>query len=131
MVTTLQQPVTHRRSELAVIDCDIHPALKSPKALHPYLSERWRQYRDTIGDRGFGGSYYPRGNLERRRRLGLPIPQEIEKKGGSPTNKERRRRKRTLNLRDDLADTRLTASPLGTESMRWRGSECECYDSLC
>jgi predicted TIM-barrel fold metal-dependent hydrolase len=62
MVTTLQQPVTLRRSELAVIDCDIHPALKSPKALHPYLSERWRQHRDTIGDRGFGGSYYPRAN---------------------------------------------------------------------
>jgi uncharacterized protein len=62
MVTTLQQPVTHRRSELAVIDCDIHPALKSPKALHPYLSERWRHHRDTIGDRGFGGSYYPRAN---------------------------------------------------------------------
>jgi predicted TIM-barrel fold metal-dependent hydrolase len=62
MVTTLQQPVSHRRSELAVIDCDIHPALKSPKALHPYLSERWRKHRDSIGDRGFGGSYYPRAN---------------------------------------------------------------------
>src|SRR5579859_1352022 len=62
MVTTLQQPVTHRRSELAVIDCDIHPNLKSPKALHPYLSARWRHHRDTIGDRGFAGSYYPRAN---------------------------------------------------------------------
>jgi predicted TIM-barrel fold metal-dependent hydrolase len=47
---------------LAVIDCDIHPALKSPKALHPYLSERWRRHRDTIGDRGYAGSYYPRAN---------------------------------------------------------------------
>jgi predicted TIM-barrel fold metal-dependent hydrolase len=62
VVTTLQQPVRTRRTELAVIDCDIHPALKSPKALHPYLSERWRRHRDTIGDRGFGGSYYPRAN---------------------------------------------------------------------
>src|SRR5258708_12259974 len=62
MVTTLQQPVTLRGSELAVIDRDIHPNLKSPKALHPYLSERWRKHRDTIGDRGFGGSYYPRAN---------------------------------------------------------------------
>src|SRR5260221_13080161 len=62
MVTTLQQPQTLRRTELAVIDCDIHPALKSPKALHPYLSERWRTHRDTIGDRGFGGAYYPRAN---------------------------------------------------------------------
>ena len=62
MVTTLQQPQTLRRTDLAVIDCDIHPALKSPKALHPYLSERWRRHRDTIGDRGFGGAYYPRAN---------------------------------------------------------------------
>jgi predicted TIM-barrel fold metal-dependent hydrolase len=63
MVTTLQQPpTTHQRSKLAVIDCDIHPALKSPKALDPYLSERWRHHRDTIGDRGFAGSYYPRAN---------------------------------------------------------------------
>src|ERR1700730_7715325 len=62
MVTTLQQPVRSRRSELAVIDCDIHPALRSPKALHPYLSQRWRDYRDTVGDRGFGGAYYPRAN---------------------------------------------------------------------
>src|SRR5258707_7563648 len=62
MVTTLQQPQILRRTDLAVIDCDIHPALKSPKALHPYLSERWRVHRDTIGDRGFAGSYYPRAN---------------------------------------------------------------------
>jgi uncharacterized protein len=62
MVTTLQQPASPRQSKLAVIDCDIHPALKSPKALHPYLSERWRRHRDTIGDRGFAGSYYPRAN---------------------------------------------------------------------
>src|SRR5436305_13798860 len=63
MVTTTASPETRsRQSKLAVIDCDIHPALKSPKALHPYLSERWRRHRDTIGDRGFAGSYYPRAN---------------------------------------------------------------------
>jgi predicted TIM-barrel fold metal-dependent hydrolase len=63
MVTTLQQsPMTRPRSKLAVIDCDIHPALKSPKTLDPYLSDRWRHHRDTIGDRGFAGSYYPRAN---------------------------------------------------------------------
>ena len=63
MVTTHEQrPRTEQRTKMAVIDCDIHPALKSPKALHPYLSERWRRHRDTIGDRGFAGSYYPRAN---------------------------------------------------------------------
>ena len=63
MVTTEQRPRTeNRRTKLAVIDCDIHPALKSPKALHPYLSERWRKHRDTFGERGFAGAYYPRAN---------------------------------------------------------------------
>src|SRR5260370_17280009 len=63
MVTPLfQPPDTRERTRLAVIDCDIHPNLKSPKALHPYLSERWRVHRDSIGDRGFAGSYYPRAN---------------------------------------------------------------------
>ncbi|MBV8718556.1 MAG: amidohydrolase [Chloroflexi bacterium] len=62
MVTTATRRETRSQSRLAVIDCDIHPALKSPKALHPYLSERWRKHRDTIGDRGFAGSYYPRAN---------------------------------------------------------------------
>src|SRR5215207_843945 len=62
MVTTQPQPSLQGWTTFSVIDCDIHPALKSPKALHPYLSERWRKHRDTIGDRGFGGAYYPRAN---------------------------------------------------------------------
>src|SRR5207244_11957764 len=62
MTPALPQPATHRRSQLAIIECDIHPALNSPKALHPYLSERWRRHRDTIGGRGFAGSYYPRAS---------------------------------------------------------------------
>src|SRR5438105_14263779 len=63
MVTTqTRSPQTDKRTRTAVIDCDIHPAPKSPKALHPYLSERWRIHRDTICDRGFAGSYYPRAN---------------------------------------------------------------------
>jgi predicted TIM-barrel fold metal-dependent hydrolase len=62
MTTTVLEPQTRGRTKLAVIDCDIHPALKSPKALHPYLSERWRRHRDSIGENGFSGAYYPRAN---------------------------------------------------------------------
>src|ERR671934_2316469 len=62
MVETLEQPISAQHTRWAVIDCDIHPALKSPKALDPYLSDRWRHHRETIGDRGFAGSYYPRAN---------------------------------------------------------------------
>src|ERR1043166_4216409 len=63
MVTTEARPRPQQAAtRRAVIDCDIHPALKSPTALHPYLPERWRTHHDTIGDRGFAGAYYPRAN---------------------------------------------------------------------
>jgi len=31
------------------IDCDLHPAVPNLKALHPYLSDHWR---DTVIQRG-------------------------------------------------------------------------------
>jgi predicted TIM-barrel fold metal-dependent hydrolase len=68
---------------LSVIDCDIHPNLKSPDALDPYLSERWRQHRRTIGNRGFAGSYYPRANMNAARTdawppSGLPPASDLD-----------------------------------------------------
>jgi predicted TIM-barrel fold metal-dependent hydrolase len=38
-------------ARLGVIDCDIHPILRSPQALHPYLSKRWRDVFDSYGPR--------------------------------------------------------------------------------
>ena len=67
----------------AVIGCDIHPNLKAPDALDPYLSERWRRHRQTIGNRGFAGSYYPRANLNAARTdawppNGLPAGSDLD-----------------------------------------------------
>ncbi len=67
MVATQTKRAGQRRAKLPVIDCDIHPSLKSPSALHPYLSERWQRHHDTIGGTGFWGSYYPRANLNAAR----------------------------------------------------------------
>ncbi len=39
------------RGRARVIDCDIHPALRSLKDLHPYLSRRWRDHLDNYGFR--------------------------------------------------------------------------------
>ncbi len=39
---------------LGFIDCDIHPALKSPTALYPYLEQRWRSHLATYGASGHG-----------------------------------------------------------------------------
>src|SRR5215210_4599202 len=61
MVLTADRPeVARGKAKYAVIDCDIHPNLASPDALDKYLPERWRLHRQTIGGRGFSGSYYPR-----------------------------------------------------------------------
>jgi len=70
MVTTLQQPVTPRRSELAVIDCDIHPALKSPKALHPYLSQALARLSRHDRRSRLRRRVYPRANPNAR----APMP---------------------------------------------------------
>ena len=34
---------------LAVIDCDIHPAPRSPADLQPWLAQRWRDHMNTFG----------------------------------------------------------------------------------
>jgi uncharacterized protein len=57
-----------------VIDCDIHNAPVNEAALHAYLPQAWRerratggrldaaweQQRETLGDRSYIGSEYPR-----------------------------------------------------------------------
>jgi predicted TIM-barrel fold metal-dependent hydrolase len=36
-------------SKLAIVDCDIHPTMRSRAELNPFLSERWRKHYDTYG----------------------------------------------------------------------------------
>ncbi len=61
MVLTTERPGTTRaKAKHAVIDCDIHPNLASPDALDPYLSERWRSYRQGFCGRVFNGGFFPR-----------------------------------------------------------------------
>ena len=38
-------------TKLKVIDCDVHHALPSPRALYPYLAQRWRDHLDRYGHR--------------------------------------------------------------------------------
>ena len=42
-VTELERPV-QQDARIGIIDCDIHPYMKSPRDLDPYLSARWRKY---------------------------------------------------------------------------------------
>lgn len=46
-----RQPVTANPSHAGFIDCDIHPAWKSPAELDEFLPQRWREHRETIGSR--------------------------------------------------------------------------------
>ncbi len=51
-------------SRLGVIDCDIHPMLRSRKALYPYLPQRWRDHLNSYGPRTrqpfLGSAPYPK-----------------------------------------------------------------------
>ncbi len=50
-------PVPAKTSNrLAVIDSDIHPAVKSLACLRPYLSNEWWEYANTYGFRRKHGS---------------------------------------------------------------------------
>ena len=35
---------------LMIVDCDIHPAYRSPADLHPFLPARWREHMATFGE---------------------------------------------------------------------------------
>jgi uncharacterized protein len=42
-------PASAVRSDVGIIDCDIHPLPKSPKSLHPYLPKRWQEHGEQFG----------------------------------------------------------------------------------
>ena len=52
------------QSHLGFIDCDVHPYFRTPADFDPFLSERWRAHRRSIGGRSRQGlaktSLYPR-----------------------------------------------------------------------
>ena len=60
--------VLERRADaeatLGIIDCDIHPSMKSPRALDPYLSARWRKHLAEYGKFNCG-IYADRGTYPR------------------------------------------------------------------
>ena len=35
---------------LMIVDCDIHPAYRTPADLHPFLPARWREHMTTFGE---------------------------------------------------------------------------------
>ena len=43
-------------NRLAVVDSDIHPAIKTLADLRPYLSNQWWEYLNTYGNRRKNGS---------------------------------------------------------------------------
>lgn len=52
---------TENSIEGGVIDCDIHNSVPSVEALHPYLSDQWRDYVVERGIQSLEPNYYPRG----------------------------------------------------------------------
>jgi predicted TIM-barrel fold metal-dependent hydrolase len=52
-----RQPAQARASRAGIVDCDVHPTVKSFAELRPYLADRWWRHLNTYGLRprhGFG-----------------------------------------------------------------------------
>jgi uncharacterized protein len=52
---------SHGRIWADIIDCDVHNNVPSMKALHPYLTDRWRDYVIESGVGSLEANYYPAG----------------------------------------------------------------------
>ena len=39
-----------RPNGVPFIDCDVHPAMRSPRDLEPYLSREWREHMAMFGN---------------------------------------------------------------------------------
>ena len=52
---TLERPVAATAVDTGIIDCDVHPKVRSLADLRPYLSERWWQHLQTYGLRARHG----------------------------------------------------------------------------
>jgi uncharacterized protein len=52
MNVPLRRPEASRDApaSLAIVDCDIHPAYRTPADLHPFLPARWREHMTTFGE---------------------------------------------------------------------------------
>ena len=64
VAVTDRQPDTAAQSNLGFVDCDVHPFTRSPADFDPFLAQRWRDLRASIGARSrttfAGAPNYPR-----------------------------------------------------------------------
>jgi uncharacterized protein len=64
MSETVLERAPKQAARLGVIDCDIHPLLRSRQSLYPYLAQRWRDLLDGYGTRTcqpfLGSAAYPK-----------------------------------------------------------------------
>src|SRR5262245_29362520 len=86
-------PERQGKSRLKIIDGDVHPALRTPAELKPYLSQRWWEHFQTWGGRRRSGmSYepYPKSQPRASRRDAWP------EEGGAPGSSLRLMREQYL-----------------------------------
>ncbi len=71
MTMTLATETAQHGTRTGIIDCDIHNTPR-PNVLHSYLPERWRDYHERFGRRGYAGAFYPKASPNAARRDAWP-----------------------------------------------------------
>lgn len=67
MTQTLMRRAEQPRTDLAIVDCDIHPAPAANTTLLEYLPGRWHTRYNVFGGQSYPGSYYPRNSPQAAR----------------------------------------------------------------
>ena len=49
-IAVQESTIARQATKLTVVDCDIHPTMRSPAELLPFLSERWRGHMQTYSN---------------------------------------------------------------------------------
>jgi predicted TIM-barrel fold metal-dependent hydrolase len=79
---TLANPTVAGRVDIGLVDCDIHPTVRSMKDLYPYMPKRWHEHIDSFGQRFrqafVGSTAFPKATPALSRRDAWP------EDGGAP-----------------------------------------------
>jgi predicted TIM-barrel fold metal-dependent hydrolase len=74
--SVIERPAAKPEAATAIIDCDIHPAAKSPEVVRGYLPKRWQDYHREYGEQLrqplIGSSSWPRASPAIARRDAWP-----------------------------------------------------------
>ena len=76
MSQTLEAPAAQGKAKLGIVDCDIHPNMRTASDLNPWLPKQWQRHMELFGAQArlpfVAGTHYPKAAPDTARRDSWP-----------------------------------------------------------